>query len=79
MSEDLAAFHAALPPHIARAVTLDPTTIPAIHAATARIPPKELARICAKGVTRQHRNIRGVILHRLRREAGLNDQDGGDL
>lgn len=76
MTDDLAAWHRALPAHLARIVTLDHATIPALRAALERKPAAELARICSLGITRRTANPRGLVLFRLRREAGLLDQDG---
>jgi hypothetical protein len=74
--DDLRQWHAALPAHLARAFTLDHATIPALRSALERHDPAELARICTVGITRQTANIRGLILYRLRREAGqLDDQE----
>lgn len=73
MTDPLAAFHRALPAHVARAFTLDHTTIPPLRAALERETPAELARICAVGIRRSTVNIRGLVLYRIRRTAGLLD------
>lgn len=53
-----------------------PETINAIRTALDHgIPVTELARICSTGITRQTVNARGLVLYRLRREAGLLDED----
>lgn len=77
--DDLRAWHNALPAHIARTFTLDAVTIPPLRAALERETPAELARICAIGIKRGTVNQRGLILYRLRRTAGLlDDQEAHD-
>lgn len=74
--DDMAAFHHALPAHLARAFTLDHVTIPALRAALEHAEPHALAKLCAVGIRSNTVNRRGLILYRLRRTAGLLD-DGG--
>lgn len=57
------------------------TTIPLVRAACERMTPAELARLVGKGIGwKQPANAAGVLLYRLKREAGQldnDDQEGG--
>jgi hypothetical protein len=58
------------------------TTIPLVRAACERMTPTELARLVGKGIGwKAPANAAGLMLHRLKREAGLldndDDQEGG--
>jgi len=70
------AFSAALTPTARRHLELTYQTIPLIHAGCERHGPEKLARIVCNGVGgRTPANAAGLMLYRLRREAGIDDQE----
>jgi len=69
-------FSAALTPAARHHLELNYQTIALVHAATERVPPLELARICSVGIGWNHpANAAGLIRYRLKREAGTDHDD----
>ncbi|HEX4432811.1 MAG TPA: hypothetical protein VHZ96_26295 [Frankiaceae bacterium] len=73
------AFTAALPRAARDRLVLDYQTIPLIRAGSAKHGPAELARIVSAGIGRQNpANPGALVLFRLRREAGIDDDQEDD-